>query len=402
LVATPTIEPQDFSALDRGADGYHRDARTAMPSEPRDPAERVLLGRIATRVGGEFEFLLGRLGKHLERLDEVAGDRAEVQDELDDARELLGRGSELVRQLRAFARSDAQLAEVQDLRSLLGNWWPRLQRLLGSDHPLELHLLGSPIARIDEQALGLALENLCANARDASPAGAKVELHVRASANSPIAIEVIDHGHGMTPELLERAGEPFFTTKSRRPGLGLAAARAIVDAHAGQLTITSTPGVGTAVHLRLPHAEPVAQPEPPPADRRVRALVVGAERLIVRWLQRSLTSKGCDVRVAHDVLEVREQLEHGTRGWPELILVDRNLPDGDGRNLAIELAVEQPERPILFASSRAQLRRDRDRCLAPLPEWITIVDKPFSTRRFDEVARRVLAELRIPPQTSSH
>lgn len=360
-----------------------------MPSEPRDTAERVLLGRLATRVGGEFEFLLGRLGKHVERLDEVAGDRAEVQDELDDARELLGRGLELVRQLGAFAQSETKLAEVHDLRSLLGNWWPRLQQMLGSDHPLELHLRGSPMARIDEAAFGLALENLCTNARDASPTGATIELHVRASANAPIAIEVIDHGHGMAPDLLARAGEPFFTTKPRRPGLGLAAARAVVDAHAGQLTITSAPGVGTAVHIRLPHAEPAAHTEPGPATRRVRALVVGAERLIVRWLQRSLTSKGCDVRVAHDVLEVREQLE---RGWPELILVDRNLPDGDGRNLAIELAVEQPGRPVLFASSRAQLRRDRDRCLAPLPEWITIVDKPFSTRRFDEVARRVLAE----------
>lgn len=362
-----------------------------MSSDPRDSAERVLLGRLATRVGGEFEFLLGRLGKHLERLDEVAGDRAEVQDELDDARELLARGSELVRQLGAFARSEAPAA-VQDLRSLLGNWWPRMQRMLGSDHPLELHLRGSPIARIDDEAFALALENLCANARDASPTGAKIELHVRASANAPIAIEVIDHGHGMASDLLARAGEPFFTTKPRRPGLGLAAARAIVDAHAGQLTITSAPGVGTAVHIRLPQAEPTTDTASGPASRRVRVLVVGAERLIVRWLQRSLTSKGCEVRVANDMLEVREQLQHGSGGWPELILVDRNLPDGDGRNLAIELAVEQPTRPILFASSRAQLRRDRDRCLAPLPDWITIIDKPFSTRRFDEVARRVLAE----------
>jgi CheY-like chemotaxis protein len=351
-------------------------------------AERELLGRLAARVGGEFEFLLGRLGKHVERLDEVAGDRAEVQDELHDARELLTRGLQLVRQLAAFALPDTRPAEAQDLRGSLGNWWPRLQRVIGPEHPLELHLRGSPIARIDDGTFALALENLCANARDASPPGSTIELHVRASPNAPIAIEVIDHGHGMNAELLARAGEPFFTTKPRRTGLGLAAARAIVDAHAGQLTITSSPGIGTAVHIRLPRAELTLSSESP-AGARPRALVVGAERLITRWLQRSLTSKGCEVRIAHDVLEVREHLH---RNWPELILVDRNLPDGDGRNLAIELAVERPERPLLFASTRAQLRRDRDRCLTPLPEWITIVDKPFSTRRFDEVARRVLAD----------
>jgi two-component system cell cycle sensor histidine kinase/response regulator CckA len=365
---------------------------TQVPSEPRDVAEREFLGRLAARVGNEFEFVLGRLGKHVERLDEVAGDRAEVQDELHDTRELLARGLQLVRQLSAFGMPDARPAEAQDLRGSLGNWWPRLQRVIGSEHPLELHLRGSPIARIDNDAFALALENLCANARDASPAGSTIELHVRASPNAPIAIEVIDHGHGMNAELLARVGEPFFTTKPRRTGLGLAAARAIIDAHAGQLTITSSPGVGTAVHIRLPRAELSATESrlaEPGARPRPRALVVGAERLITRWLQRSLTSKGCEVRVANDVLEVREQLG---RNWPELILVDRNLPDGDGRNLAIELAVDRPERPVLFASSRAQLRRDRDRCLTPLPEWVTIVDKPFSTRRFDEVARRVLAD----------
>jgi two-component system cell cycle sensor histidine kinase/response regulator CckA len=360
-----------------------------MPSEHRDGVEAELLGRLAARLAGEFEHLFGRLSQHIERLDEVAGDRAEVQDELADARDILGRGSEFVRQLAAFGGSRSLVPERRDLRSLLGRWWPQLQQIAGAEHPLELHLRGSSIAQIDEQAFARALANLCANAGEASPRGSTIELHASATAQA-IHVAVVDRGHGMAPDLLERAGEPFFSTKPRRAGLGLAAARAIVEAHGGQLALDTTPGVGTTVHIRLPTIVAGDAVQASPGVVPVRALIVAHERLIVRWMRRSLTSKGCDVRVASDVLEAREHLR---LDWPELILVDRHLPDGDARNLAVELALDRPARPLLFASSRSQLRRDRDRALTPLPATITVLEKPFSTRRFDEVVRRVLADL---------
>ena len=177
--------------------------------------------------------------------------RAEVQDELADARDLVGRGSEVVRQLAAFGGSRTLVPEPRDLRSLLGSWWPQLQRVAGADHPLELHLRGSSMAQIDEQAFSRALAN-CVPTR-----AKRARRDRRSSCTASASGQAIPRGggrsrHGIPSDLLERAGEPFFSTKPRRSGLGLAAARAIVEAHGGNLALDTTPGVGTTVHIRLP------------------------------------------------------------------------------------------------------------------------------------------------------
>jgi CheY-like chemotaxis protein len=378
-----------------------------MASVPPDDAERELLGRLAARVAGKFEHLFTRLGEHFERIDAIAGDRAEVQDELADGRELLARGDALLRQLIAFGGDRNLAPEPVELRTRAGSWWPRLQRVIGPDHVLELHLRGGPLACIDDEQLVLALTNLCLNARDASPPGEAIELHIEPSAAGPsgpgrpapgaarawVKLEIVDRGSGMDAQTLAHALEPFFTTKARHVGLGLSAARAIVEAHGGALELDSSPGAGTRVRVHLPTAGPEPALDDPPPGGVVRVLLVDSEHLIVRWMRRSLTSKGCMVRVASSVLEAREHLRDD---WPDLAIVDRNLPEGDGRTFARELATDRPERPVLFATTRSQLLRDRDRGLPSLPAQIEILDKPFSTRAFDALVGEVLARIRAP------
>jgi signal transduction histidine kinase len=67
-----------------------------------------------------------------------------------------------------------------------------------------------------------------------------------------IRIEVEDRGRGMSPETLRQIFKPFFTTKNKGTGLGLPIARKIVMGHGGNLTVSSTPGTGTTVTIRLP------------------------------------------------------------------------------------------------------------------------------------------------------
>jgi CheY-like chemotaxis protein len=199
----------------------------------------------------------------------------------------------------------------------------------------------------------------------------------------------------MDADTRARALEPFFTTRPRRLGLGLPAARAIVEAHGGRMELRSEPGRGTTVSLWLARAAAKPAGEANLAGRAlVRALVVDAEKLIVRWMRRSLTSKGCEVRVANGVLEAREQLREG---WPRLVIIDRMLADGDGRTFALELATDHPQLSVVFASSRSQLHRDLDRGLMPLPRGVLVLDKPFSTRRFDELIGAELARIRAAP-----
>ena len=104
---------------------------------------------------------------------------------------------------------------------------------------------------IDGQQVRQALWNLCLNAIDAMPEGG--ELSVTASAaHDRLRLEVADTGGGIATEDLEHIFEPFFSTKPRGSGLGLALVHRIVQDHGGAVDVRSTIGVGTVFTLRLP------------------------------------------------------------------------------------------------------------------------------------------------------
>ena len=114
-----------------------------------------------------------------------------------------------------------------------------------------------PAIRTSPAAFRQAVLSILRNALDASPAGAAVEVTARESADGTgVRIDVRDRGPGMPPEVLARAGEPFFTTRGtgRGLGLGLFLARVFAERSGGALSIAS--GAGTTVTLDLPLAAP--------------------------------------------------------------------------------------------------------------------------------------------------
>ena len=112
--------------------------------------------------------------------------------------------------------------------------------------------------------------NLLLNAIDAMPAGGTVAVTTRLSGSS-VVLAVRDTGVGMSPEVRQRALEPFFTTKDvRATGLGLSAAYGIVTRHRGQLTIDSEEGKGAMVIVHLPAAPGMVARAPLSASRAAR------------------------------------------------------------------------------------------------------------------------------------
>ncbi|MDP7016729.1 MAG: ATP-binding protein, partial [Pirellulaceae bacterium] len=102
------------------------------------------------------------------------------------------------------------------------------------------------------EALAQAIRGLVQNAIDASPAGELVDLSVRAD-DSEIVFVVRDRGEGMSPQTLDRLGEPFFTTKEVGQGMGLGVflSRNVIELLGGRLEFSSELAVGTAVEVRL-------------------------------------------------------------------------------------------------------------------------------------------------------
>ncbi len=112
-----------------------------------------------------------------------------------------------------------------------------------------------PVLRGDPRQLTVVVRNLVANACEAlKTQGGNVEIIARRSREG-VEILVRDDGPGMSPEVLSRAGEPFFTTKAHGMGLGLALCRAILERHGARLHIDSSVGRGTTARVLFPQPE---------------------------------------------------------------------------------------------------------------------------------------------------
>jgi signal transduction histidine kinase len=118
-----------------------------------------------------------------------------------------------------------------------------------------------PHLDVDVGQLEQVLLNLITNSIDAMPGGGELRVTAEA-ADGQVEIAVADTGTGIAPEHVGRVFDPLFTTKARGKGtgLGLAIAREVVAAHGGTITVSSGPGNGTTVRVRLPAVATAAEP----------------------------------------------------------------------------------------------------------------------------------------------
>lgn len=191
-----------------------------------------------------------------------------------------------------------------------------------------------------------ALLNLVQNAIDAMPEGGTLTVRT-AIDGGDACIAVRDTGVGMSAEVRERAFEPFFTTKgSKGSGLGLAEVYGIARRHRGTATISSVPGRGTEVMLRLPRQAPAGvEPErataAPTQPRRI--LVVEDHDDGREFLRRILQGDGHDVVAVASCAEARRALASQDNRSFDLMLTDVGLPDGNGWDLVSSTKAAYPQ-----------------------------------------------------------
>ncbi len=187
-----------------------------------------------------------------------------------------------------------------------------------------------------------ALISLIHNAIDAMPEGGRVTVRTYV-AEGAACVAVRDTGLGMSAEVRERAFEPFFTTKGARGlGLGLAEVYGIARRHRGTAEITSGPGQGTEITIRLPvapHAALVsASPTPPAPVSPATPVTTVPQRILVvedhddgrEFLRRMLTGVGHTVEAVASGEEARRHLLTSSF---DLVLTDVGLLDGSGWEL---------------------------------------------------------------------
>jgi two-component system sensor histidine kinase RegB len=233
--------------------------RDAELTEARGLAARQeRLASLATMAAGaahELSTPLGTVALAAKELEHALG-KASAQPELvADARlirEQVGRCRAILEQMAQGAGTVGESVASCTVRELLD------EALVGARDAPPVHQeapaeLARTTLRLPPRAVSQALRSLITNAQDASPPTAAVVVAVR-GLDGTVEFAIRDRGAGIPREILERIGEPFFTTKppGRGMGLGLFLARAVVEAVGGTLQIDSTDGAGTEVRVALP------------------------------------------------------------------------------------------------------------------------------------------------------
>ncbi|HJV89559.1 MAG TPA: ATP-binding protein [Holophagaceae bacterium] len=355
--------------------------RRRMESELHRIQRMESLGSLAGGVAHDMNNVIGAImalaSIHLEK--ETSDDR--LHRDMDTIVTACLRARTLVRGLLGFARQELAESTVVDLNTLVREEVALLERttlgrirmVMDLEQPLQ------PVEG-DPAALSHALMNLCVNAVDAMPDGGTLTLGTRNAPDGRVRLEVTDTGTGMSPEVLERALEPFFSTKpqGKGTGLGLAIVYGTVKAHHGTVELHSTPGVGTQVVLWLPactyQALEAAPGEAIPAvPRPLRVLVVDDDELI-RFSTASLLEAMHHTPTAVGSGEEALELLHGKADFDTVIL-DLNMPGLGGEGTLPQLRALHPDLPVFLATGRAD-QHAVDLCRTF--KGVTLLAKPFS------------------------
>ncbi|HET9452784.1 MAG TPA: ATP-binding protein [Gemmatimonadaceae bacterium] len=238
-------------------------ARNHMEARLREARKMEAIGRLSAGVAHDFNNLLGVILINAEMLHERLPPPDERRVEVDEILTASATGTRLVRQLLTVGRQQPQETRLVELGRLIEDMLPNLQRLAGPDVRVERRIAGAtPAVAADLGQMEQVLLNLVANARDAMPAGGRIDITLapvpRADGRSHARLVVSDTGHGMDEETRSRLFEPFYTTKApnRGTGLGLATVYGIVEQSRGTITVDSAPGRGATFTIDLPAGAP--------------------------------------------------------------------------------------------------------------------------------------------------
>jgi len=331
------------------------------------------IGTLAGGIAHDFNNILTSVLGYAELASLDTPENSKAQYNLQQSIKAAHRAKDLVQQILAFSRQSKQERKPLDIEPIVKEGLKLVRASLPTTIEIRQNMeedLGAIEA--DTTQIHQVLMNLCTNAAHAMSENGgvlevsltKFDMDAEASAASPevepgpyLRLRVSDTGHGMTPEILQRVFDPYFTTKEpgKGTGLGLAVVHGIVKSYGGGVTVSSEPGRGTTFDIYFPKIEPVKGPleagriEPLPVGGHERVLVVDDEKAIVEIGQEILQHLGYEVVVRTSSVEALELF----RAQPErfdLVITDMTMPNMTGDKLAVELMRIRPDIPVILCT----------------------------------------------------
>jgi PAS domain S-box-containing protein len=347
------------------------------------------IGQLTGGLAHDFNNLLTVIIGNLQLIEMAVEGNDKAHRRTIEAIDAAKKGSDLTKQLLAFARRQALEPQEVRINELTERMAPLVARSVGETIELQVHLMeGEPKAMIDASQLESAILNLAINARDAMPQGGRLTLETQpayldeayaskypeVTPGQYVMVAVSDSGSGIPPELVEKVFQPFFTTKEpgKGSGLGLSMVYGFIKQSGGHIQVYSEVGHGTSIKMYLPRkfapgeAEPVLQatpaeaappqapavaavPDAPAAAARARILVVEDQEAVRAVACGFLTDFGYDVVEAEDGFQALSKLqEHKDI---DLMFTDVVMPGGmNGFDLAQAAYTIRPDLKVVHTS----------------------------------------------------
>lgn len=332
-----------------------REARQKLEQEVEQLNRLTSLGRLAAHVAHEFNNVLMCVQPVVEVIRRKAADDPDLQRVAELASASIGRGKRITTDILWYGRPARPAMQPVRVGEMIRQVADELRHVLPENIAIEVSAAAPMVVNADRAQLAQVLINLALNARDAMlAAGGTLTIEARPE-SEVIHFTVTDTGEGIAAEDLPYVFEPLFTTKRSGTGLGLSVVFQIVAAHQGHVSVESEPGKGSTFHIFIPAiAEESAARESVDRDpghpvERLKVLIAEDDKWVARGLQLMLEAEGIDVHIvakAADVLPTIASIH------PDLLLLDLNLPDDNGRNVYARVRAQSPL-PVIFSSGYA-------------------------------------------------
>src|SRR5438067_1568431 len=336
--------------------------RQRSEGERRKAEALEQLGLLAGGIAHDFNNLLTAIIGNISLASLLLPPNNEMTGRLNDAKNASLRARDLAQQLLTFARGGAPIKKTASIGNLIQD---TVSFSLRGSHSRSEFSLGADLwqAEIDAGQISQVIANLAVNADQAMPNGGTLHVscenyrHSNTNGSSSVIdlppgnyvrVSITDEGVGIPERYLKRIFDPYFTTKPKGNGLGLASTYSIIKNHQGLITVESEINVGSTFTIYLPAAARTSAAEEKqrsttgPITGHGRVLVVDDEEAIRDLVEFTLSHLGYSVSTAGTALAgvelYRQKLEIGERF--DLVILDLTLPGGMGGKEALKHLIE--------------------------------------------------------------
>ncbi|WP_411034211.1 response regulator [Shinella sp. BYT-45] len=382
----------------------------------RQAQKMEAIGQLTGGVAHDFNNLLQVISGNLHLLGKDVAGNARAEQRIANALAGVSRGSKLANQLLAFGRRQALEPKVINIGRFIAGLEDLLRRTIGEAIEIEtIRSGGLWNTFVDPSQIENAVLNLAINARDAMNGVGKLTVevgnayiddtyarnHAEVQPGQYVLIAVTDTGQGMTPEVMERAFEPFFSTKpvGKGSGLGLSMVYGFVKQSGGHIKIYSEPGEGTTVRIYLPRSlekeDRLADVDHGPVTGGTETILVAEDDEEVRaTVVEMLSDLGYSVLKARDAASALTVIESGVS--IDLLFTDVVMPGPlRSTDLARKARERLPGLAVLFTSGYTENSIVHE---GRLDAGVELLPKPYSR---EALARKIRASLAARAKTSA-